>query len=97
MTDGVIFQPDKAYTMGTDFDLLKWKWLDTVTVDMAVQMADGEPIFSCSNNQGVDVEFKSEQITLSPHDRRRLVIGPNYHYIRPKIGPSPHDRRSLVS
>ena len=41
-TDGVILQPNAPYQSGTDFGLLKWKFLDTVTVDMAVAMADGE-------------------------------------------------------
>lgn len=38
-TDGVIFQPNTPYVCGTDFGLLKWKFTDCITVDLAVQVA----------------------------------------------------------
>jgi hypothetical protein len=34
LTDGIIFQPNLPYTCRTDHNLLKWKYLDTVTVDV---------------------------------------------------------------
>jgi len=34
LTDGVIFQPNRPYVCGTDVHLLKWKYLDTVTIDV---------------------------------------------------------------
>ena len=34
LTDGIIFQPDLPYSIGTDRGLLKWKYLDTVTIDV---------------------------------------------------------------
>jgi len=34
LTDGIIFQPNLPYVMGTDHNLLKWKYLDTVTIDV---------------------------------------------------------------
>lgn len=34
MTDGIIFQPNLPYVCGTDVHLLKWKYLDTVTIDV---------------------------------------------------------------
>jgi len=34
LTDGIIFQPDAPYVCGTDVHLLKWKYLDTVTIDV---------------------------------------------------------------
>lgn len=34
LTDGIIFQPNAPYVCGTDVDLLKWKYLDTVTIDV---------------------------------------------------------------
>ena len=34
LTDGVIFQPNLPYTCGRDNSLLKWKYLDTVTIDV---------------------------------------------------------------
>jgi mRNA capping enzyme, catalytic domain/mRNA capping enzyme, beta chain/mRNA capping enzyme, C-terminal domain len=33
-TDGIIFQPNRPYVCGTDVHLLKWKYLDTVTIDV---------------------------------------------------------------
>lgn len=33
-TDGIIFQPNTPYMLGTDTKLLKWKYLDTVTIDV---------------------------------------------------------------
>lgn len=34
LTDGIIFQPNLPYVCGTDVRLLKWKYLDTVTIDV---------------------------------------------------------------
>jgi mRNA guanylyltransferase len=34
LTDGIIFQPNTPYVCGTDIKLLKWKYLDTVTIDV---------------------------------------------------------------
>jgi mRNA guanylyltransferase len=34
LTDGIIFQPNTPYVCGTDVRLLKWKYLDTVTIDV---------------------------------------------------------------
>lgn len=34
LTDGIIFQPNEPYVCGTDEKLLKWKYLDTVTIDV---------------------------------------------------------------
>jgi len=36
MTDGIIFQPNLPYVCGTDVNLLKWKYLDTVTIDVEI-------------------------------------------------------------
>jgi len=36
LTDGIIFQPNLPYMCGTDVNLLKWKYLDTVTIDVEI-------------------------------------------------------------
>lgn len=36
LTDGIIFQPNAPYVCGTDVNLLKWKYLDTVTIDVEI-------------------------------------------------------------
>jgi len=70
-TDGVILQPDAPYVCGTDYGLLKWKFLDTVTVDMAVRFVDGTARLACSHDGG-EVDF-SEHASLGWHDTARLA------------------------
>lgn len=36
LTDGIIFQPNTPYVCGTDVNLLKWKYIDTVTIDVEI-------------------------------------------------------------
>jgi hypothetical protein len=36
LTDGIIFQPNLPYVCGTDVNLLKWKYLDTMTIDVEI-------------------------------------------------------------
>lgn len=36
LTDGIIFQPNLPYVCGTDRSLCKWKYLDTVTIDVQI-------------------------------------------------------------
>lgn len=36
LTDGIIFQPNSPYVCGTDRKLLKWKYLDTMTIDVEI-------------------------------------------------------------
>ena len=48
LTDGIIFQPNTPYVCGTDVNLLKWKYLDTVTID--VEILPPRPNFGRNNN-----------------------------------------------
>mmetsp|Transcript_26426 Transcript_26426/g.62063 ORF Transcript_26426/g.62063 Transcript_26426/m.62063 type:complete len:788 (-) Transcript_26426:65-2428(-) len=41
LTDGIIFQPNLPYSCGTDVNLLKWKYLDTVTIDVQILLEGG--------------------------------------------------------
>lgn len=41
LTDGIIFQPNLPYSCGTDVNLLKWKYLDTVTIDVQIMLEGG--------------------------------------------------------
>lgn len=36
LSDGIVFQPNQPYVCGTDTNLLKWKYLDTVTIDVEI-------------------------------------------------------------
>lgn len=73
-SDGLIFAPDLPYHRGTDFNYMKWKWHDTITLD-----------FECRRNphnqHGVSLGFAAEgndkvdftdHIVLDSHERHRL-------------------------
>mmetsp|Transcript_35155 Transcript_35155/g.110659 ORF Transcript_35155/g.110659 Transcript_35155/m.110659 type:complete len:471 (+) Transcript_35155:1272-2684(+) len=53
LTDGVIFAPNTPYYIGTDMDLLKWKFPDTVSIDLKVVEGDsGELFFYTFGDEG---------------------------------------------
>lgn len=53
LTDGIIFQPNAPYICGTDVNLLKWKYLDTVTID--VEILPQMPSYGRNQNFDSDV------------------------------------------
>jgi hypothetical protein len=53
LTDGIIFQPNSPYICGTDVNLLKWKYLDTVTID--VEILPQIPSYGRNQNHDKDV------------------------------------------
>ena len=53
LTDGIIFQPNSPYVCGTDVNLLKWKYLDTVTID--VEILPQVPSYGRNQNCDKDV------------------------------------------
>lgn len=78
-TDGIIFQPDAPYKVGTDTALLKWKWVDLASVDLraypataAVGGGGGVRLCSEAGNHGEEVDL-SRTVHLSEHDQARLV------------------------
>ncbi|CAM9426379.1 unnamed protein product [Ascophyllum nodosum] len=78
-TDGIIFQPDAPYRMGTDTTLLKWKWADLASVDLRVYVgagggAAGGSLRLCSEagQHGEEVDL-SRSVHLSEHDQARLL------------------------
>lgn len=85
-TDGIIFQPDAPYKVGTDPGLLKWKWIDLASVDLRVYPATaaagaaggrgggggGVRLCSEAGNHGEEVDL-SRSVHLSGHDEARLV------------------------
>ena len=57
---GIIFQPDTPYKPGTDDQLLKWKFLDTVTVDLqVVETGDGAIRLVCAGPEGMQIDCSS--------------------------------------
>lgn len=77
-TDGIIFQPDTPYKMGTDTALLKWKWADLASVDLKVHSAAGPGtggslrLCSEAGQHGEEVDL-SRSVHLSDHDKARLL------------------------
>ena len=76
LTDGIIFQPNLPYSCGTDVNLLKWKYLDTVTIDVQIappKMDDGEDVLrvEVSGEDGSFVDM-TRFIHLPNSERRRL-------------------------
>lgn len=76
LTDGVIFQPNAPYVCGTDVRLLKWKYLDTVTIDVEIlplRERDDDDALRVGvlgdENSMVDV---SRFVRLPPGERARL-------------------------
>lgn len=54
LTDGIIFQPNLPYVCGTDVHLLKWKYLDTVTIDVQIMPP---PMHNYNNNFDEDTLY----------------------------------------
>jgi len=84
LTDGIIFQPNAPYICGTDVNLLKWKYLDTVTIDVEIlppranfgrgrNNADDENVLRVGvmGEEGTTVDM-TRYLRLPPSERHRL-------------------------
>jgi len=83
LTDGIIFQPNAPYICGTDVNLLKWKYLDTVTIDVEIlpprpnfgrnQNADDENVLRVGvmGEEGTSVDM-TRYLRLPSSERHRL-------------------------
>jgi len=78
LTDGIIFQPNAPYVCGTDVKLLKWKYLDTVTIDVRIMppeygrnQDDDALILAVTGEEGSMVDM-TRFIHLPNSERRRL-------------------------
>ncbi|CAB9512432.1 capping enzyme subunit alpha [Seminavis robusta] len=76
MTDGIIFQPNLPYVCGTDMNLLKWKYLDTVTIDVEIMPprhndADDVLRVACLGDEGSMVDM-TRHVKLPHSELRRL-------------------------
>ena len=81
-TDGIIFHPNTPYTSGTDRQLLKWKYADHTSIDVALK-PHSTPIHSRNNGntqptlagyaQGDDtLQRIMPTVELNPFDRMRF-------------------------
>jgi mRNA guanylyltransferase len=76
-TDGIIFQPNTPYVMGTDNKLLKWKWGQLCSVDFKVTLdknADAENClqFDAGSVDQTLLDF-TKHIHMDVFDRTRLL------------------------
>ena len=76
LTDGIIFQPNLPYVCGTDTNLLKWKYLDTVTIDTElVPLRSNDPEdklrTACLGEEGTRVDL-SRFVSLPKSERLRM-------------------------
>lgn len=73
LTDGIIFQPNRPYVCGTDVSLLKWKYLDTVTIDVEILQPkrEGELCVACLGDENTLVDM-TRHLHLPEIERRRL-------------------------
>jgi len=76
MTDGIIFQPNRPYICGTDVNLLKWKYLDTVTIDIEIlplRHNDDDDVLrvGCLGDEGTMVDM-TRHVKLPVSERLRL-------------------------
>jgi len=76
LTDGIIFQPNLPYVCGTDHHLLKWKYLDTVTIDVEIMQLrhndpDGTLRVGVLGDEGTMVDM-TRYVSLPKGERFRL-------------------------
>lgn len=70
-TDGIVFQPNRAYQCSTDIHFFKWKWMDTVTIDFAIYFNQDMTASVKCQGQGQQLDL-SKHITLEHADLMRL-------------------------
>jgi len=72
LTDGIIFQPNLPYTCGTDNNLLKWKYLDNVTIDVELMPnPDGTFRLACSSPDNARIDL-TDFISLPKSESLRM-------------------------
>ena len=78
LTDGIIFQPNSSYTFSTDYNLLKWKYLDTATIDVEVEVDKGgnSHRFLVDAGDGARVDM-TRYIQLPSQEKMRLEADRN--------------------
>lgn len=76
-TDGVIFQPNLPYRVGTDVHLLKWKWGDLASIDLLVETENGDVQLFADSGGGNKVDF-SKSVHFSVQDKARLLADAKY-------------------
>lgn len=80
LTDGIIFQPNLPYVCGTDVNLLKWKYLDTVTIDVEIMPPrnEGDLCVGVLGEDNTRVDM-TRHLHLPDSERRRLEADREEH------------------
>ncbi len=73
-SDGIIFQPDVPYAMGTCMDLFKWKWLELRSVDLlALNTPSGELRLFAAGPEATEIDcMLANTVSLALFDTYRL-------------------------
>lgn len=79
-TDGIIFQPNQPYKIATDVHLLKWKYLDTVTIDVQLSPKLGNGFYDRQNDMPFKMEVGGEDGSMV--DMSRFVRLPRSEMLR---------------
>ena len=89
LTDGIIFQPNSPYICGTDVDLLKWKYLDTVTIDVEILPSANEDVLRVGvlGEEGTRVDM-TRYLRLPSSERHRLEADKHQLLKSPSVKPS---------
>eukprot|EP00554_Chaetoceros_debilis_P016742 CAMPEP_0194121528 /NCGR_PEP_ID=MMETSP0150-20130528/47384_1 /TAXON_ID=122233 /ORGANISM="Chaetoceros debilis, Strain MM31A-1" /LENGTH=789 /DNA_ID=CAMNT_0038813999 /DNA_START=192 /DNA_END=2557 /DNA_ORIENTATION=- len=91
LTDGIIFQPNAPYVCGTDHSLLKWKYLDTVTIDVQI-MPPGYGQRSYGNNGGNDNDDSKLTVAVTGEEGSMVEMSRFIHLPRSELRRLEADR-----
>jgi hypothetical protein len=70
-TDGLIFTPNERYNPKAVPNLFKWKYMDTVSIDLKINYKNNRTTiyFTCVGNEGNEIEYP---LSVKPEDFERL-------------------------
>jgi len=73
-SDGIIFQADAPYVIGTNMELFKWKWLELRSVDLqAVTKDNGELRLFAAGPEATEIDcMLANTVSLAQYDTYRL-------------------------
>jgi len=73
-SDGIIFQADAPYIIGTNMELFKWKWLELRSVDLqAVTKDNGELRLFAAGPEATEIDcMLANTVSLAQYDTYRL-------------------------
>eukprot|EP01113_Clastostelium_recurvatum_P041588 TRINITY_DN662_c0_g1_i1.p1 TRINITY_DN662_c0_g1~~TRINITY_DN662_c0_g1_i1.p1 ORF type:complete len:690 (+),score=156.10 TRINITY_DN662_c0_g1_i1:38-2107(+) len=67
-TDGLIFTPNLPYLAYTAQQVMKWKYVDKLTIDFKLKMRNGRWFLMCQGTEGKDIECREANFSKSDAD-----------------------------